>query len=32
MHFAYYTEYKKRTIINIGTTNYICNNFSKFTE
>jgi hypothetical protein len=32
MRFAYYTEYKKRTIINIGATNYIYNNFSKFIE
>jgi hypothetical protein len=32
MRFAYYIEYKERTIINIGATNYICNNLSKFIE
>jgi hypothetical protein len=32
MRFAYCTEYKERTIVNIGATNYICNNLSKFTE
>jgi hypothetical protein len=32
MRFAYCTEYKERTIVNIGATNYIYNNLSKFIE
>jgi hypothetical protein len=32
MRFAYCIEYKKRTIVNIGATNYIYNNLSKFIE
>jgi hypothetical protein len=32
MRFAYYVEYKERTIVNTGATNYICNNLSKFIE
>jgi hypothetical protein len=32
MRFAYCIEYKERTIVNIGATNYICNNLSKFTK
>jgi hypothetical protein len=32
MRFAHRTEYKERTIVNTGATDYICNDLSKFTE